>query len=153
MAHLALRSIGELSGGQRQMVSIAQVLVQQPQVLLMDEPTNNLDLHHQLEVLALIKAMASTRNLTTVIALHDLNLAARFADEIVALNQGQIYAGGAPAAVLTQEMLRTVYGVHARVTLDSDGLPIITPLHSVRAETPECAGEEAFIGETQLDTI
>jgi iron complex transport system ATP-binding protein len=134
MADLATRSINELSGGQRQMVSVAQVLVQQPRVLLMDEPTNNLDLHHQLEMLALIREKTSAGGLTTVIALHDLNLAAQFAGEVAVLDKGQIYAFGAPAAVLTMETLRAVYGVHARVSLDSGGLPTITPLNSVNAK-------------------
>jgi iron complex transport system ATP-binding protein len=132
IADLALRPLNELSGGQQQMVSIAQALVQRPEILLMDEPTNNLDLQHQLEMLALIKEMTVEKNLVTILALHDLNLAARYADHIVVLYQGQIYTSGDPASVLTAETIRTVYGVHARVSIDDDGIPLITPVNSVR---------------------
>ena len=135
---LALRPLSQLSGGQRQMVAIAQVLVQQPRVLLMDEPTNNLDLQFQLELLALIREMSRERDLTTLLALHDVNLAARFADRIVVLFGTQIHACGAPADVLTPETLRLVYGVNARVDLDADGIPVVTPLNSVRTTRSLC---------------
>ncbi|MCD6553725.1 MAG: ABC transporter ATP-binding protein [Anaerolineae bacterium] len=132
IANLALRSLRELSGGQRQLVSIAQVLVQRPGILLMDEPTSNLDLQHQLEILTLIKRMTRERGLITIIAMHDLNLAARYADNIVVLHQGRVYASGRPASVLTAEVIRAVYGVEARVSVDGDGVPLITPVRSVR---------------------
>ena len=132
IADLALRPLNELSGGQQQMVSIAQALVQKPEILLMDEPTNNLDLQHQLEMLTLIKEMTREKNLVTILALHDLNLAARYADHIVVLYRGQIYTSGDPASVLTTETIRTVYEVHARVSIDGDGIPLITPVNSVR---------------------
>lgn len=134
IADLALRPLRELSGGQRQLISIAQVLVQQPEILLMDEPTSNLDLQHQLEILALIKEMSRERGLSTIIAMHDLNLAARYADNIVVLYRGQTYTSGKPAFVLTPETIQTVYGVHARVSFDDDGVPLITPVQSVRGK-------------------
>lgn len=134
IADLALRPVRELSGGQQQMVSIAQVLVQRPQVLLMDEPTNNLDLQHQLEIMALVEAITSEGGLTTILALHDLNLAARMANRIVVLHKGQVYACGDPVSVLTPEMLRIVYGVRARVNVDEEGLPVITLLDSLRSD-------------------
>jgi iron complex transport system ATP-binding protein len=155
LSDLAERQLGELSGGQQQMVSIAQVLVQRPKVLIMDEPTINLDLQHQLETLAMIRQMTVRQNLVTVLALHDLDLAARYADQIVVLFQGHVYATGRPASVLTEDMLRTVYGVEATIRLEH-GIPRITPLRSVRnvhlvfgdepsgAETPVvCSGREA----------
>ena len=83
---LAPRYLNELSGGQKQMVSIAQSLVREPKVLLMDEPTSSLDLQHQLEVLDLIRDVTIEREITTLIALHDLNLAARYADYFVAMH-------------------------------------------------------------------
>lgn len=135
---LALRPMNELSGGQRQMVSIAQVLVQKPQVLLMDEPTTSLDLHHQLEMLSLIRELSVERGLTTILSLHDLNLAARYADRVVVLYEGRVYACGAPASVLTPETLRVVYGVEARSHVDSDGTPVLTLVNSVRASRPSC---------------
>ena len=130
---LAMRYLNELSGGQKQMVSIAQSLVREPKVLLMDEPTSSLDLQHQLEVLELIKQVTVERGITTLIALHDLNLAARYADQFLVLKTGTIYAKGNAASVLTPETLRDVYGVNATVHVDGDGIPQLTPISSVRS--------------------
>ncbi|MFQ5873480.1 MAG: ABC transporter ATP-binding protein [Dehalococcoidia bacterium] len=130
---LALRYLNELSGGQKQMVSIAQSLVREPKVLLMDEPTSSLDLQHQLEVLDLIRYVTVERGITTLIALHDLNLAARYADQFLVLDNGAIYAKGNAVSVLTPETLRDVYGVDATVYLDGDGIPQVTPTRSVRS--------------------
>ncbi len=129
---LALRYLNELSGGQRQMVSIAQALVRSPSILLMDEPTSALDLQHQLEVLDLVQEETRSRGIATVIAMHDLNLAARFADRFVCLKSGKVHAAGLPAEVLTPATLYEVYGVHANVTLDSTGTPHVVPLRSAR---------------------
>jgi iron complex transport system ATP-binding protein len=100
-----------LSGGERQRVHIARALAQAPQVLFLDEPTNHLDIHHQIEILRLIRDL----RLTTVVALHDLNLAAMFCDRIVALNAGSVCAAGTPDAVLTETLLRDVFRVRAGV--------------------------------------
>jgi iron complex transport system ATP-binding protein len=129
---LALRHLNELSGGQRQLVSMAQVLVRDAPILLLDEPTSNLDLQRQLEVLQLLRRLAVERGRTVVVALHDLNLAARFADRIVVLHDGAIQATGSPSAVLTVDLLQSVYGVVARVWSDEDGVPHIVPLASAR---------------------
>lgn len=129
---LASSYLNELSGGQKQMVSIAQSLVREPKVLLLDEPTSSLDLQHQLEVIDMVRDVTMERKITTIIALHDLNLAARYADKFVVLNKGVVYASGKPASVLTPEMVRYVYGVNATVYTDGDGIPRITPISSVR---------------------
>jgi iron complex transport system ATP-binding protein len=130
--HLAMRYLNELSGGQRQLVSIAQALIRRAEVLLLDEPTSNLDLQRQLEVLELVRRVAEERSMTTVITMHDLNLASRFAAHVIVLNSGRVYAAGTPEAVLTPAMLRDVYGVHASVHPDADGVPQVNAIASLR---------------------
>lgn len=103
-----------LSGGERQRAQIARALAQQPRELLLDEPTNHLDIRHQLELLALVAALP----VTTVVALHDLNLAAAFCDHLLVLDRGRVVAAGAPAAVLTPALISEVYGVRAHVDTD-----------------------------------
>ena len=127
---LASRFLDELSGGQKQMVSIAQALVREPRVLLLDEPVNSLDLQHELEILDLIKDVTAERGITTIIALHNLNLAARYADELVVLKDGEVYTSGKPEAVLTLEVLRAVYRVNASIANNS-GKPYIIPITPV----------------------
>jgi iron complex transport system ATP-binding protein len=139
IADLALRYLNELSGGQKQLISIAQALVRAPRVLLMDEPTSSLDLQRQLEVLGLVRRIARERDVTVVVALHDLNLAARHADHVLVLHDGELRAAGTPAGVLTPAMVLDVYGVEARVDLDPEGIPIVTALRSVREPAPWAA--------------
>jgi iron complex transport system ATP-binding protein len=103
-----------LSGGERQRVQIARALAQEPRELLLDEPTNHLDIHHQLELLALVTRLP----VTSVIALHDLNLAAMFCDTVIVLKEGRVVAGGKPAEVLTSELIAQVYNVRAEVIAD-----------------------------------
>ena len=129
---LSTRFLNELSGGQKQMVSIAQSLAREPDILLMDEPTSSLDLQHQLEVLDLIRQITANRGIVTLVSLHDLNLAARYAAKFVVMDKGAVYASGEAYEVLTPEMLRDVYGVNATVLPSSDGVLQITPLGSVR---------------------
>ena len=128
---LASKPLNELSGGQLQMVSIAQALIRDPQLLLMDEPTNSLDLFHQLEMFERIREITDEKQLTTIMALHDLNHAARYADYVIVLNQGKIYDCGTPAMVFTEDMITTVYGVYAKVIIADDGIPQIFPLHAM----------------------
>jgi iron complex transport system ATP-binding protein len=133
--HLATRYLNELSGGQKQLVSIAQALAREPQVLLLDEPTSSLDLQYQLEVLALIRQLTASRQIAAVLSMHDLSLAARFADQLIVLCNGTVHSRGAPAVVLTPEMVETVYGVSAEVTRGADDVIHVLPHSSVRTAT------------------
>ena len=128
IAHLSSRRIATLSGGQRQMVFIAQVLASMPRALLLDEPTSALDIAHQLQVLSLIREATRRRSLTTIAVLHDLNAAARFADRVALLHDGTMLACGTPADVLCPELLRVAYGVEAAVQLGPDNHPVVIPL-------------------------
>jgi iron complex transport system ATP-binding protein len=131
LTSLAESNIQELSGGQRQMVFIAQALAREPAILLMDEPTSSLDLHHQFEICEWIQRWTSARNMTTVMAVHDLNIAARFADIVYVLNDGRIVAQGTPESVITSRMISQVYRVEADVWPDKRGKPSVCPLNSL----------------------
>ena len=132
LADLASRRIGELSGGQRQLVFLAQVLAADPQMLLLDEPTSALDIAHQLQVLSLLRAATSRRGLTTIAVLHDLNAAARFADRIALMRNGRLIALGQPATVLTASELRETYGVDVCILMGPDGHPVVLPLQTTK---------------------
>jgi iron complex transport system ATP-binding protein len=125
------RRINELSGGQRQLVFMAQVLAADPGVLLLDEPTSALDIAHQLHVLTLLRLITARRCLTTIVVLHDLNAAARFADRMVLMQEGRVLCAGPPQDVLCPEMLRAAFGVHVSVQGGPDGCPVVVPLHAI----------------------
>lgn len=126
---LAERPLDELSGGQRQRVWIAMALAQQTAVLLLDEPTTFLDVSHQIDVLDLLTDLNHTRGTTIVMVLHDLNLAARYADHLVAMLEGQVFKAGSPHTVLTQEMVREVFGLESQILPDpTSGRPMMLPM-------------------------
>ena len=112
---LAMRKVGELSAGEQQRVLLARALAQSTPVLLMDEPTTHLDLRYQIELLDLVQQLTRQKNLTTMIVLHDLNLASRFADEVMLLEHGQIAAFGKPQKVLRDAVLSRVYQIPIHV--------------------------------------
>jgi iron complex transport system ATP-binding protein len=120
--HLAMRSFSELSAGQHQKVMLARGLVQEPKILLLDEPTSNLDVRHQLDVTKMLKSLAYDKNMLVIMISHDINIAAKYADEIIMLNDGTIYAVGTPQEVITEDNLRVVYGVKSKI-IDDDGAP------------------------------
>ncbi|RZK92782.1 MAG: ABC transporter ATP-binding protein [Pedobacter sp.] len=117
---IALEPLANLSGGQRQMASLAQAIVRKPQVLLLDEPTSALDLNHQITVMKMIRDYAAKGNIV-IMVLHDLNLASRWADILVVLSNAKIYSSGKAFAVVTPTMLKEVYQVEARVENCSNG--------------------------------
>jgi iron complex transport system ATP-binding protein len=126
---LADRPVDELSGGQRQRVWIAMALAQDTDILLLDEPTTFLDIAHQVEVLDLLTELNRQRGTTVVIVLHDLNLAARYADHLVALARGRVVAAGPPADVVDEDLVRRVFAMESRVIDDPvSGTPLVVPL-------------------------
>jgi iron complex transport system ATP-binding protein len=139
---LAERSVDELSGGQRQRVWIAMALAQQTDLLLLDEPTTFLDVSHQVEVLDLLTDLNRERGTTIVMVLHDLNLAARYADHLVALANGRLHAAGEPGQVLTEDGVRAVFGLESRVIVDpTSGKPLMLPLGRHHVTGSDLVGE------------
>ncbi|WP_321428866.1 ABC transporter ATP-binding protein [uncultured Methanolobus sp.] len=134
---LSMRNYNELSGGEKQKVLITRALVQEPEVLLLDEPTSNLDVKHQLEIMETIRNIAREKELVVNMVLHDLNLAGRFCDRLVLLHDGKIFSEGAPADVLTDTNIRTVYGIDAEIKYSERTDSIV--LHPVKVidNTPE----------------
>lgn len=133
------RPVDELSGGQRQRAWIAMALAQDTQTMLLDEPTTYLDLAHQIEVLDLLQELNEREGRTIVIVVHDLNQAARYADHLVAMRDGTIRVVGRPSDVVTEELVREVFGVDSRVIADPvTGTPLIVP----RARTERATSDE-----------
>ncbi|HBQ86569.1 MAG TPA: iron ABC transporter ATP-binding protein [Syntrophomonas sp.] len=122
----ALRYLDELSGGELQKVIIARALAQEPDLLLLDEPTSNLDLKNQMEVISIIKKVVKSQNIAAIVTMHDLNLAIRFADKFLMLKNGRIFAAGG-VEVITTENVESVYSVP--VTIEScRNVPVVVPL-------------------------
>ena len=123
LANISLRSINNLSGGQRQRVFIARALAQEPEVLLLDEPTANLDLKHQLEVLKILKNL-SMQGITVIIAIHDLNLALQYSDQFVLLKEGEIFANGGKE-IISNQNIEYLYDVKVKIIEDEQNFIII----------------------------
>lgn len=118
--HLSYRTLEAVSGGQRQLAYLAQALFREPKVLMLDEPTAALDLRHQLVVFETLRKLTKTKNITIIVALHDLALAAQFCDQLACLSNGRLDACGAPQEVLTEARLARVYGIEAEVQSDKN---------------------------------
>jgi len=126
---LSHRIFNELSGGERQRVVIAMALAQEPEILLLDEPTQHLDLARQAEILDIVSDLNQSKGLTVLAAIHDLNLAARYFGRLVFLHNASITREGSPSQVLRSDLLRKVYGSHIQVLHPSgQSLPIVLPL-------------------------
>lgn len=129
MHEFAHRPVDELSGGQRQRAWIAMALAQDPSILLLDEPTTYLDIAHQVDVLDLLTDINRARGTTVVMVLHDLNLAARYAERLVAVVDGRIHSVGEPSTVVTRDYVREVIGLRAEIITDPvSGSPIVVPV-------------------------
>lgn len=132
------RPVDQLSGGQRQRAWIAMALAQQTEILLLDEPTTSLDIAHRLEVLELLRRLNRERGRTIVMVLHDLNEAARHADHLVALRDGQLVAEGAPQHVVTQDLVKRVFGIDSRIIADPHtGTPLVIPVSVAASHAAE----------------
>lgn len=129
---LRRRPVRNLSGGERQRVWMALALAQEPEILLLDEPTTFLDLAGQFEVAELICKLKAERGLTVLMVLHDVNLAARFADMLLLMKRGRICYAGGPREVLTPEVLAEIYGVRSRVMMMEDGTPHCVPQSTLK---------------------
>lgn len=136
----ANRVVDELSGGQRQRAWISMTLAQGTELLLLDEPITYLDLAHQVDVLDLVHDLHTTRGTTVVMVLHDLNLAARYSDRLVAMRAGKIVAQGDPGDVLTEDLLRDVFDLDAKILTDPvAGTPMVVPIGSRHRATAAAA--------------
>ncbi|WP_408960665.1 ABC transporter ATP-binding protein [Natrinema sp. 74] len=138
--HLRDREVGTLSGGQTQLVWIAMVLAQDTDVLLLDEPTTFLDPRHQLEVMSVVETLRDESETTVVLVLHDISQAARYADNIVALTEGEIYAHGPAEAVVTDDLLEDVFDIDSEV-IETDHGPVVVPLDPIKENHPFQTGE------------
>ena len=140
---LAARRLEDLSGGQRQRVWIAMVLAQDPDILLLDEPTTCLDVTHQIEVLDLLLERNRERGTTVVMVLHDLNLAARYADHLVVMRSGSIAASGAPTETLTADIVRHAFDLDAAIVPDPVcGAPMVVPIGRFHGRAPTTAAPD-----------
>lgn len=140
MMEFADRPVEALSGGQRQRAWIAMAIAQDTEILFLDEPTSFLDVAHQLDVLTLVRHLNQAYGKTIVMVIHELNEAARFADHLLAMKQGQLLYEGAPAEIFTQDMLRTVFGIDAEILRDPrSGSPYCIPYVQWERKEPQHA--------------
>ncbi|MBR2254673.1 MAG: ABC transporter ATP-binding protein [Candidatus Methanomethylophilaceae archaeon] len=136
VSDLAMRQFNELSAGQHQRVMLARGIAQEPEILLLDEPTANLDIRHQMDVIRLLKTLSVEKGIMVIMISHDLNLAAKYSDNIVMMSEGTIYAAGTPEEVITAGNIKHVYDVDSEVIV-KEGRPFMVP------QDPEFAAGEA----------
>lgn len=148
MAELARRAMRTLSGGQQQLVLIAQRLFRRPALLLLDEPTSALDLRHQLEALRMVRQHADETGISAIVAIHDINLALRFADKAAVIARGELIAFGPPETVVTAPLIERVYDVPVEVLVDSLGRRVVVPMETSGSEDSSSLSKSASIQTT-----
>ena len=126
----AMRDFNELSAGQHQKVMIARGLAQEPEVLILDEPTSNLDVRHQIEVMELLRDLSREKKILVLMVCHDLNITARYADRIIMMSEGGVFSDGTAKQVMTEENIMKVYGVRVKV-IEVEGRPHVILLSTV----------------------
>lgn len=136
LGRFAQRNITELSGGQRQMVFIAQALAKNPKILVFDEPTASLDLYRQYELMNRLQALTCERQLTTLLTLHHLELVAHYADQVIVMHDKGVYAAGSPAEVMTEAMFQDVFRLETEVFTDKRGTTRVLPIAPAPVLTP-----------------
>jgi iron complex transport system ATP-binding protein len=145
--HLAGRPMTELSGGEKQRVIIARALAQHPKILLLDEPTLHLDVNHQLDILRMVRSLAKKDNLTVIMVSHDLNLAARYCDKLLLLEEGRILAAGPIPEVLSEQNMERVFKIRAAVSFDPRiSSYSVTIIESTTGSGAEASGPDARSG-------
>ncbi len=128
VAQYRARLVDTLSGGERQRVWLAMLVAQTPDCLLLDEPTSALDIAHQIDILSLVRRLVDERGIGAVVVLHDVNMAARFCDEIMALHSGKLIARGAPEDIMSPDQLQAIYETRMGILRHPDsGLPLAYP--------------------------
>lgn len=123
--HLALRQFNELSGGMQQKVIMARAIVQEAEIILLDEPISNLDIRHQFEAMNIVRALIDSKGILALMVIHDLNIAARYADKIIIMNEGKIIFYGSPDEILSKDKISSVYGVEVHVGKIENKLSVI----------------------------
>ena len=139
LEEFAKRPFNELSGGQSQMVMIAQCLASEPDFIILDEPINNLDIRRELEMFEVMDEITRKDNLTTLMILHDINMASKYSDNLAVFREGEMHSFGKPADIISEEMLRDVYGIEAHVEM-CRGVPRIDPLCACKCQRRKCCG-------------
>ncbi|MGO2354163.1 MAG: ABC transporter ATP-binding protein [Marinomonas foliarum] len=153
LLHLANRAVNKLSGGQCQMILFAQALMRKPKILMLDEPVSALDLHFQQVLLDHLDTQTKEQGWITIMVLHDLNLAAQYADNLLVLKDGKLVASGHPNDILTPELIKDVYNVDADITKDTSGIPFVRAIRRNRTLTSAKIIEEPHVRQREKELI